>query len=197
LTTARQKKFIEAIKLKENNRAIMYGSAVVSGIIFAVIVFSSSLLTLHVDSYLEIIAMILLAFIMSALVALSVNYFVKYDEEAQTTGLTAWSIARAKEMFKGRKVNELEGKIVNVNWQVKEGDDETVNFSKSDMEEMKANVGDLVYLTDARKWMGGLKSVHAVYGEPHNETGIVYITEEHTQQSQFVKDKPVTAEKEM
>jgi SSS family solute:Na+ symporter len=197
LTTERQKKFIEAINQKENHKTIMYGITIVAGIIFVVIVFSSSLLTLHADSYLEIIAMILLAFVMSALVALSVNYFVEYDEEAQTTGLTAWSIARAKEMFKGRKVNELEGKIVTINWKVKEGDVETVNFSTSEMEEMNANVGDLVYITDARKWMGGLKSVHAVYGEPHNETGIVYITEEHSKQSQFVKDKHVTAEKEM
>jgi SSS family solute:Na+ symporter len=141
--------------------------------------------------------MIFFALFMSVLVALSVNYFVKYDEELQTTGLTAWSIARAKEMFKGRKVNELEGKIVTINWKIKEGDDETVNFSTSEMEEMNANVGDLVYITDARKWMGGLKSVHAVYGEAHDESGIVYITEEHTKQSQFVKDKPVTAEKEM
>ena len=141
--------------------------------------------------------MIFFALFMAVLVALSVNYFVKYNEEQQTTGLTAWSIARAKEMFKGRKVNEIDGKIVKVNWKMKEGDEDTVNFSKSDMEAMKANVGDLIYLTDARKWMGGLKSVHSVYGEPHEEDGIVYITEEHTKQAQFVKDKPVTAEKEM
>jgi SSS family solute:Na+ symporter len=175
----------------------MYGISLIAAIIFVAIVFSSSVLTLHVDSYLEIIMMIFFALFMSVLVALGVNYFVKYDEELQTTGLTAWSIARAKEIFKGRKVNEIEGKIVRVNWKVMEGDDETVNFSAIDMEEMKANVGDLVYITDARKWMGGLKSVHAVYGEPHEETGIVYITEEHTKQAQFVKDKPVTAEKEM
>jgi SSS family solute:Na+ symporter len=184
LTTERQKQIIEAIKLKESHRKIMYGISVAAGIIFIAIVFSSSLLTLHVDSYLEIIMMILLAFTMSALVAL-------------TTGLTAWSIARAKELFKGRKVNEIEGKNVNVNWKMKEGDEDTVNFSKSDMEEMKANIGDLVYITDARKWMGGLKSVHSVFGESHEETGIVYITEDHTKQAQFVKGKPVTAEKEM
>jgi SSS family solute:Na+ symporter len=134
---------------------------------------------------------------MSALVSLSVNYFVKYDPEVQTLGLTAWSISKAKEMFKGRKINDVEGKDVKVNWEIKPGDEETVNFSKSDMEMMKAEVGDLVYLTDARKIFGGLKSVHSVYGEPHDEPGKVYITDEDRKNGQFVEGKVLTAEKEM
>jgi len=62
---------------------------------------------------------------------------------------------------------------------------------------MAAEVGDLVYISDARKYLGGLKSVHSTYGEPHNEDGIVYITQEHIDQGQFVKGKVLTAEKEM
>jgi SSS family solute:Na+ symporter len=65
------------------------------------------------------------------------------------------------------------------------------------MVKMKANVGDLVYLSDARKWLGGLKSIHSVFGEPHSENGIVYVTEEHVSQGQFVKQKLLIAEKEM
>ena len=197
LTTSRQKKFIETLKLKENHRTVMFAVSIVAGIIFVVLVFSSSLLTLHTDSYLEIIGMLLLAFIMSALVALSVNYFVKYDETAQTTGLTAWSINKAKEMFKGRKVNDREGEVIRVNWKIKPGDEETINFSKNDMEKMKAEASDLVYICDARKRLGRLKSVHAIYGEPHDENEIVYITEEYQKQGQFVEGRPLTAEKEM
>ena len=65
------------------------------------------------------------------------------------------------------------------------------------MKKMKAEPGDLVYISDARKYLGGLKSVHSVYGEPHNEEGIVYITEEHQKRGLFVKDKILIAEKEM
>jgi len=43
----------------------------------------------------------------------------------------------------------------------------------------------------------GLKSVHSVYGEPHDEEGIVYVNDEHTKQSQFIKGKILSAEKEM
>jgi len=197
LTTANQKKFVERIKLKENHQTIMYILAAAAGIIFILLVFSSSLLELHTESYPEIIVMILLAIVMSALVALTVTYFVDYDEEAQTTGLTAWSISKAKEIFKGRKVNEREGEVIKVNWKIKPGEEETINFSKNDMEKMQAEVGDLVYICDARKRFGGLKSVHAVYGESHDEDGIVYISDEHKKQAQFVEEKFLTAEKEM
>ena len=197
LTTAKQKKIIERIKSKENHQTIMRILAVSAGIIFILLVFSSSLLELHTESYPEIIIMILLAILMSGLVALSVNYFGKYDEEAQTNGLTAWSISKAREIFKGSKVNDREGEVIKVNWKIKPGDEETINFSKNDMERMQAEVGDLVYICDARKIFGGLKSVHAVYGETHDENGIVYISDEHKKQAQFVEEKFITAEKEM
>ena len=65
------------------------------------------------------------------------------------------------------------------------------------MDKMQADVGDLVYLCDARKWLGGLKSVHSVYGDPHTEDGVVYITNENLAQGQFIKGKTLIAEKEM
>jgi len=135
--------------------------------------------------------------VMTILAVLSAGYYIKYDETASLDGLTAWSIKRAKELFKGRKLNELEGEKVKVNWKKKEGDDDTINFAKEDMQKMKAEPGDLVYITDARKYLGGLKSIHSVYGDPHNESGTVYITEEHQKRGLFVKDKILLAEKEM
>lgn len=49
------------------------------------------------------------------------------------------------------------------------------------MVKMKANSGDLFYLTDTRKWLGGLKSIHSVFGEPHKENGIVYVNKENVE----------------
>ena len=62
---------------------------------------------------------------------------------------------------------------------------------------MAAEVGDLVYISDTRKYLGGLKSCHTVYGEPHDEDGVVYISREHVEQGQFVKGHKLIAEKEM
>ena len=52
-----------------------------------------------------------------------------------------------------------------------------VSFSKEDMEITKSKKGDLVYIQDQRWWLGGLKSIHATFDEPHDEKGIVFIDE--------------------
>jgi len=191
------KSVVANIKSKENYKQIFYFIAGLGGVLFFGLIFSSSVITLHPGSVVETTVLLLLSIILILCVALSVTYFVKYDEEAQTLGLTAWSISAAKEFFKGGKVNSREGETVKINWKVKPGEDETINFSKNDMEKMQAEVGDLVYICDARKRFGGLKSVHAVYGEPHDEVGIVYISDEHKKQAQFVEERIITAEKEM
>ena len=191
------KNTVARLKAKENHKQVFTVITVIAGIIFVGLIFSSSIIEIHPDSYIEIIIMLLLAAVLVVLVALAVTYYVKYDEEKQTKGLTAWSIKAAKEFFKGGKINDREGEKVKIKWKVKEGEDDIVHFSKKDMEKMQADPGDLVYITDARKWLGGLKSIHSVYGEPHDEDGTVYITDEHRMQGQFVRDKTVIAEKEM
>jgi len=139
----------------------------------------------------------ILTFVMVALVVLAANYYIEYNHEEKIDGLTVWSINKAKEYFKGSKINDREGEKVKVNWKLKDGADDTVHFAKNDMKRMSAEVGDLVYICDVRRYFGGLKSVHSVYGEPHDEEGTVYISKEHLAQGQFVKDKMLTAEKEM
>ncbi|MCW8816708.1 MAG: sodium:solute symporter family protein [Ignavibacteriaceae bacterium] len=191
------KNTVAKLKTKTNHKQIFTVITGIAGILFVGLIFSTSIMEIHPDSYAEIIIMLLLAAALVILVALSVTYYVKYDEEKQTKGLTAWSIKAAKEFFKGGKINDREGEKVKITWKIKEGEDDIVNFSRIDMEKMQADPGDLVYITDARKWLGGLKSIHSVYGEPHNEEGIVYITDEHRMQGQFVKNKTVIAEKEM
>ena len=65
------------------------------------------------------------------------------------------------------------------------------------MEEMAANVGDLVYISDKRRWLGGLKSVHSVYADPHDEDGIVYMTPDLIDAGLLTEGKALRAEKEM
>jgi len=104
---------------------------------------------------------------------------------------------KAKEYFKGSKINDREGEKIRIQWKLKDGEDDTVHFSKNDMKRMAAEIGDLVYISDVRKYFGGLKSVHSVYGEPHNEDGLVYIFKDHAAQGQFVEGRTLLAEKEM
>ena len=74
---------------------------------------------------------------------------------------------------------------------------DSIRFSEKDMEIMKAKPGDLVYLCDSRAWLGGLKSIHSVYGEPHQQDGIVFISSKHQERGLFEIKYELHAEKEM
>lgn len=187
ITRDQQKKLVEWIKTKPNHKSLMSGITFLSGAIFVIILFNLESLPV----------LLVLTFVMLFLVVISSNYYSKYSEETHTEGLTVWGIAKAKEYFKGSKVNEKEGKVIKVNWKIKDDPDDLMHFSKNDMAKMAAEVGDLVYVSDARRYLGGLKSCHSTYGEPHDEDGIVYITQDHFEQGQFIKGKLLTAEKQM
>ena len=115
----------------------------------------------------------------------------------KVNGLTVYDVANLKANFKGGKINENEGEIVIVDWEISDSDENVIKFSKNDMERMKAEVGDLVYLCDNRKWLGGLKSIHSVYGNPHDADGVVIITNEQQQSGLFDKGRKLFGEKEM
>ena len=131
---------------------------------------------------------------------LVVNYYVVgYDVETHTKGLTASSIQDARRFFKGSEPNDAEGEKIHVKYKIVESDldVDVIRFSKDDMKAMAANKGDLVYLCDKRKWLGGLKSIHSVYGETHDENGVVYINDEQKKSGIFAEDKILIAEKEL
>ena len=117
--------------------------------------------------------------------------------DMKTEGLTVWSLDKTREFFKGSAPNDRPGQSIKVQWALKEGDKDTVGFSINDMEVMAADVGDLVYLADERKWLGGLKSIHSVYGDSHTEDGTVYITQAHVEMGMFDPERKLRAEKEL
>jgi len=130
-------------------------------------------------------------------VGIIVTFFTKSKSEKELSGLTIFDVHNLKSIFKGSPVNEEKGESINLNWKIKENDSDLVFFSKNDMEKMKANPGDLVFIEDSRWWLGGLKSVHSIYGNPHNEDGLVYINNNHLNHAQFVEGLKLKAEKEM
>ncbi|PKL81867.1 MAG: sodium:proline symporter, partial [Ignavibacteriae bacterium HGW-Ignavibacteriae-3] len=166
------KRYAARIKKNPNHNLIMVAMIVFSVIVVLTDVFVA-VFKLNIGSLGILFWVTVLA---SAFIALITTYYVKYDAETQTQGLTIWSIHKAKEWFKGGKLNEREGDVINVHWKLNDTDDkDEINFSKKDMLKMSAGVGDLVYISDSRKWLGGLKSCHTVYGEPHHEDGVVYL----------------------
>ena len=130
-------------------------------------------------------------------VGVVVSLFTTPKTEEEMDGITVWSLDRAREKFKGSKPNDREGKKPITTWKIVEGQDELVRFSQKEMDFMAAEVGDLVYISDSRGWLGGLKSCHSVYGKVHDEEGMVYISAEIADSAMFVEGKTVKSEKEM
>jgi SSS family solute:Na+ symporter len=138
-----------------------------------------------------------MALVLIAVVPLVVTFAVPYDEERQTTGLTSGSIDAAGRGFKGGEPNEAEGERVLVSWKQVDGAGEVVRFSGEEMRRMSAREGDLVYISDRRRWLGGLKSIHSVLGPPHEEAGVVHLSGEQIETGLFVEGRVLVAEKEM
>ena len=132
-----------------------------------------------------------------ASVGVIVSFLTAPPTKEKVNGLTVYDVANLKANFKGGKINENEGEIVIVDWEISDSDENVIKFSKNDMQRMKAEVGDLVYLCDNRKWLGGLKSIHSVYGNPHDADGVVIITNEQQQSGLFDKGRKLFGEKEM
>jgi len=132
-----------------------------------------------------------------ASVGVIVSLLTKPPSKDKVDGLTVYDVSKLKASFKGGKVNDAKGKTVIVNWEISDIGDDSIRFSKNDMLKMKAEVGDLVYLCDNRKWLGGLKSIHSVYGEPHDTDGVVIITKNQQQSGLFDQNRKLFGEKEM
>ena len=184
-TSSLQNWFINWIRNTNNGQLIMVLITIFATFAFFLVVFGVTMFELFYP-------VIVILF-----VPLIVTYFGHYDEELGTNGFTVWSIAAAKAAFKGSTPNELVGEKVEVHFKLLDNDIDKVLFSKNDLSQMGAKVGDLVYLSDKRKWLGGLKSIHSEYGEPHDEEGVVYINRDHLDHGLFDEGRSLIAEKEM
>lgn len=70
-----------------------------------------------------------------------------------------------------------------------------VRLSRADMQRMKAKPGDLLYVSDARWWLGGLRSSHCRAGQPHDEGNVVLMHEDAFEAGSFLPGRRVKVEK--
>ena len=70
-----------------------------------------------------------------------------------------------------------------------------VRLATADMERMKVRPGDLLYVGDARRWLGGLRSLHCRAGQPHDQGNVVLIAEAAFKAGSFKPTRPVRVEK--
>jgi len=132
-----------------------------------------------------------------SMVGIIVSFFTKPPDLNKIKGLTIFDVKDLRKIFKGSEVNDAVGDKILVKWKKSNKSNDSISFSKNDMQKMKAKKSDLVYLSDSRKWLGGLKSIHSSFDKSHDEDGIVYLSNSLIEKGLFSKDKILIAEKEM
>ncbi|NOR13879.1 MAG: sodium/solute symporter [Candidatus Aminicenantes bacterium] len=131
----------------------------------------------------------------SGIIAVLVSYLTKTKSAKAIEGLVVGTLDKAKEKYKGAPANEVEGKKVAVLLNVSE-EIEELSVSQKIAQLMSAKKGDIVYVSDARRWLGGLRSVHARISAIHEEDTLeVWITPALAKQGNLVVDRKHRIEK--
>lgn len=70
-----------------------------------------------------------------------------------------------------------------------------VRLSGAQLARLAAAPGDLLYVSDQRWWLGGLRSAHCRAGAPHDEPGVVWMHETAFRDNSLLPDRKVKIEK--
>jgi len=131
----------------------------------------------------------------SLAIAVTISFLTKSKKDPAKEGLVVGSLDRAKRHYKGAPPNEKEGRSCTGKLVVDNAVDE-LGVSKIMADRMAAETGDIVYISDARRWLGGLRSVHAKISLIHDgEENTILISLALIKQGNFLIHKKHRIEK--
>jgi SSS family solute:Na+ symporter len=131
----------------------------------------------------------------SLAIAVTISFLTKSKKDPAKEGLVVGSLDRAKRHYKGAPANEKEGRSCTGKLEVDNAVDE-LSVSKTMVDRMAAETGDIVYISDARRWLGGLRSVHAKISLIHDgEENTILISPDLIKQGNFLIHKKHRIEK--
>jgi len=140
----------------------------------------------------------LFGMIATGVIGVTVTLLTQPRREDEIRGLTVGTLDAGMEKYKdGRPHHDVGEKLRR---HTVEFDDaiafERVSLSRSMMDRMKANEGDMIYVEDSRWYLGGLRSVHTKAAAPHDRKEDVVLMSRKTWEDAFFLDgRPVTLEK--
>jgi len=130
---------------------------------------------------------------------IAVSLMTKRSASEEVEGLTLWSVEKARHAFKGGTPNDADGFQMVLRW--KRDPDLPAGTIKVDAETqqgMSAEGGELIYVSDSRRWLGGLRSTHAkLLSETHSDGEVAYVAPDIADAGHFLPGRMMRVEKEM
>ncbi len=142
----------------------------------------------------------LFGLLVSGALGVAVTLFTTPKPDFLLNGLVAGTLIESMRRFKGGEPNRLPGKKVRLQVKLDEtlSGQNTVRVSPNALEQMAAEPGDLLYASDVRWWLGGLRSVHAKAGPAlENHDSQLWISPEDAATARMVQGQSVRVEKIM
>ena len=134
--------------------------------------------------------------LVTVVLGVGITFCSKPRPKEDIPGLCIATLSDGMRIFKGGEPNRSEPKTSSpLQLRTDSVDTDRVLLPVELMEELSIQEGDLIYVSDARKWLGGLRSVHLKAGVPHQEAGVVILHDEAVDRANFSVDLPVTVEK--
>jgi len=131
----------------------------------------------------------------SLIIAVSVSLFSRARPNKDIQGLVVGTLDTAKRNFKGGAANEKEGKKV-IAAPVSSDQVEELSVSFAAAESLVAEIGDIIYVSDSRAWLGGLRSVHTKISSLHDrEPGQVLLSPDVIKRGNLKLNRKVRLEK--
>lgn len=135
----------------------------------------------------------------SAAIGVVVTWFTTPRPAEDIRGLTWSTVTDAMRLFKGGEPNLAEGRQVRLRPVLTEPaggpQQAVVHLPDAALTKLRARPGDLVHLRDGRRWLGGLRSVHARLGEPGGEPGTCLLPRDLAARGSLLKSKTLLVDK--
>lgn len=136
--------------------------------------------------------------IVAVLYMLYESVFPFAESKQASDGLLINSLDHARRLFKGGTPNDRGiGRKVTLTFRVDSDQPYDIRLPRATMDALEAGEGDLLFVSDARWWLGGFRAAHFKAG-PATESGDkAVINAEAFDKCHLLADKPITVEKTM
>lgn len=106
-----------------------------------------------------------------------VTLFTRPKSREELFGLVIGTRKEAIERYKGKPENTKPGEVLELTFTIADAlGEEQIGLASDDLARLSAETGDLLYLSDTRWWLGGLRSAHATAVEDDGPPGQVRVS---------------------